>query len=86
MSGSISDSYTVIPQNKENFLLKPQQFSYFDIQSKSYKTISSDENKSNNSSGDKHISQLQKKAVSPKTILPILLRGQFRYLNSSTFF
>ena len=42
ISGKIMDSYTVIPQEKGSFKLKPQQFSFFDVQSKSYKTISSD--------------------------------------------
>jgi len=42
ISGKIMDSYTVIPQEKGNFKLKPQQFSFFDVQSKSYKTISSE--------------------------------------------
>jgi hypothetical protein len=87
MSGSISDSYTVIPQNKGKFLVKPQQFSYFDIQSKSYKTISSDEINLTIAQGDKHITQLQKnKTASPKTILPIFTEANFVTLNSSTFF
>ena len=42
ISGKIVDSYTVIPQEKGIFRLKPQQFSFFDVQSKTYKTISSD--------------------------------------------
>lgn len=42
ISGKIMDSYTIIPQEKGNFKLKPQQFSFFDVQTKSYKTISSD--------------------------------------------
>ncbi len=42
ISGKIVDSYTVIPQQKGSFKLKPQQFSFFDVQSKSYKTISSE--------------------------------------------
>lgn len=42
ISGKIIDSYTVIPQEKGVFRLKPQQFSFFDVQSKTYKTISSD--------------------------------------------
>lgn len=41
ISGKIMDSYTVIPQEKGNFKLKPQLFSFFDVQSKTYKTISS---------------------------------------------
>ena len=42
ISGKIMDSYTVIPQEKGAFKLQPQQFSFFDVQSKTYKTISSD--------------------------------------------
>lgn len=42
ISGKIMDSYTVIPQLKGNFKLEPQQFSYFDVDSKSYKTITSE--------------------------------------------
>ena len=41
MTGSISDTYTVVPQSKGNFMIKPVRFSYFDINSKSYKTLSS---------------------------------------------
>ena len=43
MSGKISDSYTIIPQFKGNYPIKPMQFSYFDLGSGSYKTISSPE-------------------------------------------
>ena len=43
MSGKISDSYTIIPQFKGNYPIKPLQFSYFDLGSGTYKTISSPE-------------------------------------------
>jgi hypothetical protein len=43
MSGKIVDSYTIIPQFKGNYPIKPMQFSYFDIGSRTYKTISSPE-------------------------------------------
>ena len=43
MSGKISDSYTIIPQFKGNYSIKPMQFSYFDLNTKTYKTISSSE-------------------------------------------
>ena len=43
MSGKISDSYTIIPQFKGKYPIKPMQFSYFDLGSGSYKTISSPE-------------------------------------------
>ncbi|NGY36543.1 protein BatD [Flavobacterium sp. XN-5] len=42
-SGRISDSYTIIPQYKGNYPVKPMQFSYFDLGSGKYKTISSAE-------------------------------------------
>lgn len=41
MTGSISDSYTIIPQYKGSYPIKPLTFSYFDLGSKTYKTISS---------------------------------------------
>jgi hypothetical protein len=43
MSGKISDSYTIIPQFKGNYPIKPMQFSYFDLSSGKYKTITSPE-------------------------------------------
>lgn len=42
MTGSNTDTYTVIPQNKGNYTIKPISFSYFDLNSKSYKTLSSE--------------------------------------------
>jgi len=41
MTGSITDKYTIIPNEKGNFPIKPIQFSYFDLTSNSYKTITS---------------------------------------------
>ncbi len=43
MSGKISDKFTIIPQFKGNYPIKPMQFSYFDLNTRSYKTISSPE-------------------------------------------
>ena len=43
MSGKISDKYTIIPQYKGKYAIKPMQFSYFDLNSGSYKTITSQE-------------------------------------------
>lgn len=42
-AGKIADSYTIIPQYKGNYPVKPMQFSYFDLGSGKYKTISSKE-------------------------------------------
>ena len=43
MAGKISDSYTIIPQYKGDYPIKPLKFSYFDLSSGGYKTLSSPE-------------------------------------------
>ena len=41
MTGRISDKYTIIPQYKGTYQIKPMRFSYFDLGSSTYKTITS---------------------------------------------
>lgn len=41
MTGKIADKYTIIPQYKGNYQIKPLRFSYFDLNTNSYKTIAS---------------------------------------------
>jgi hypothetical protein len=43
MVGKVCDSYTIIPQYKGNYPIKPLRFSYFDLGSGKYKTLSSPE-------------------------------------------
>jgi hypothetical protein len=43
MQGSISDTYTIVPQSKGKYPIKAMSFSYFDPSSGSYKTITSNE-------------------------------------------
>ncbi len=43
MNGEISDTYTIITQFKGKYPIKPMTFSYFDLGSGTYKTISSPE-------------------------------------------
>lgn len=43
MNGSISDTYTIIPQFKGKYPIKPMSFSYFDLATGRYKTITSPE-------------------------------------------
>lgn len=43
MTGTISDTYTIIPQFKGDYKIKPMVFSYFDLETKSYKSIVSKE-------------------------------------------
>lgn len=43
MQGSISNTYTLVPQTRGKFPIPPVSFSYFDLDSKAYKTLSSGE-------------------------------------------
>lgn len=43
MSGKITDKYSIVPQYKGKYAIKAMQFSYFDLNSGSYKTITSPE-------------------------------------------
>jgi len=43
MKGSVAEVYTVVPQFKGNYPIRPLSFSYFDPKSKSYKSVASNE-------------------------------------------
>lgn len=43
MNGFVSNSYTIVPEFKGNYPIKPLRFSYFDLGTSTYKTISSEE-------------------------------------------
>lgn len=43
MQGKIADKYTVIPQYQGDYSIKPMSFTYFDLTTKTYKTITSPE-------------------------------------------
>jgi hypothetical protein len=43
MNGAMSDKYSIIPQYKGNYPIKPMSFSYFDLSSGRYRTITSPE-------------------------------------------
>ncbi len=62
MQGSISDNYTIVPQYKGKYPIPSVSFSYFDLESETYKRISSGEividvidGPVNNSSGDDNL-------------------------------
>lgn len=63
MQGTISDSYTIVPQFKGKYPIKSVSFSYFDLKTESYKTVSSGdiiidvlEGPTNNSNSDNSLS------------------------------
>lgn len=43
MQGRMSDTYTIVPQNKGKYPIKPISFSWFDLATKTYKTVTQDE-------------------------------------------
>ncbi|MFH6993291.1 BatD family protein [Flavobacterium sp. FlaQc-48] len=91
MSGKITDKYTIIPQYKGKYAIKPMQFSYFDLNSGSYKTITSKEimidvldgpmqaeaNASANASKNVISKTEQFKYIKPKTTLVAIARNDF---------
>lgn len=91
MSGKITDKYTIIPQYKGKYAIKPMQFSYFDLNSGSYKTITSKEimidvldgpmqaeaNTSANAAKNVISKTEQFKYIKPKTTLVAIARNDF---------
>ena len=43
MNGGITDTYTIVPQFQGTYPIKPMQFTYFDLGTRSYRTITSPE-------------------------------------------
>ncbi|WP_396602453.1 BatD family protein [Algibacter sp. R77976] len=87
MQGSISDSYTVVPQYKGKYPIPSISFSYFDLKTESYKRLSSDEividvlnGPSNNiASTENNVTANNKQAV-------VLNSDQFAFIKTKTDF
>ncbi len=80
MTGKIADSYTIVPQYKGNYPIKPLQFSYFDLDSNSYKTISSPEIMINVLDGPTDTRTANNSTTKNTVIAP----EQFKYLKTKT--
>ncbi len=80
MTGSISDSYTIVPQYKGTYPIKPLQFSYFDLDSNSYKTISSPEIMINVLDGPTDTREANDSTAKNTVIVP----NQFKYVKTKT--
>jgi hypothetical protein len=80
MSGKISDKYTIIPQYKGKYAIKPMEFSYFDLSSGSYKTITSPEIMIDVLDGP-----MQAEAVASNTSKNVISKSeQFKYIKPKT--
>lgn len=86
MNGFISDTYTIIPQYKGSYPIRPISFSYFDVTSSKYKTIISDEIvvKVQNGPLPNQLTEVNK-SLSTENDLP-LTNNQFKYIKTSTKF
>ncbi|WP_281636893.1 BatD family protein [Flavobacterium marginilacus] len=82
MNGKISDSYTIVPQYKGDYVIKPMHFSYFDLGTGTYKTISSSEIKISVLDGPSQTAETHNTASAGKNkIEPV---EQFRYIDLRT--
>jgi hypothetical protein len=79
MSGKITDKYTIIPQYKGKYAIKPMVFSYFDLNTGSYKTITSKEIMVDVLDGPM---QAEANATAAKNV--ISKTEQFKYIKSKT--
>jgi len=82
MNGKISDSYTIVPQYKGDYVIKPMHFSYFDLGTGTYKTISSSEIKINVLDGPTQSAETHETASTEKN--KIEPTEQFRYIDLRT--
>ena len=86
MNGFISDTYTIIPQYKGSYPIRPITFSYFDVTSSKYKTIISDEIvvKVQNGPVPNQLTEVNKN-LGTENVLS-LVNDQFKYIKTSTKF
>ena len=84
MNGFINDTYTVIPQYKGSYPIRPILFSYFDPPSKSYKTVSSDEIIIQVENGPIPNQPLKVKDNASNENSISLANDQFKYIKTST--
>ena len=90
MTGTITDKYTIVPNDKGTFPVKGLRFSYFDIGSKSYKTITSNDLVITATQGDNSIANttknISKTVVAPaKTFAFIKQKSTFTAVNKPDF-
>ncbi|GAA3644308.1 BatD family protein [Flavivirga jejuensis] len=88
MRGTVSDSYTVVPQYKGKYPIPSISFSYFDLKTESYKRLSSDEiiidvlnGPTNNASGTS-----DGNAVNNGKQRVVLNNDQFAFIKTKTSF
>lgn len=84
MQGSISDRYTLVPGMKGKFQLPSMNFSYFDLDSKSYRTLSSEEILIEVDAGPVRGTQRAGDIAAESGKVPVIANEQFRYIKLNT--
>jgi hypothetical protein len=87
MQGSISDSYTIVPQYKGKYPIPSISFSYFDLKTESYERITSGEIVLDVLSGPLNNANSNNAAVANNGKQPVLLnKDPFAFIKTSTSF
>ena len=86
MQGTISDTYTVVPQYKGKYPTPSISFSYFDLKTETYKRLSSDEKVIDVLEGPLNNSN-ENSATSNTVKQPVVLnKNQFAFIKTKTNF
>jgi hypothetical protein len=83
MTGKISDKYAIIPQYKGKYPIKPMTFTYFDLGSQSYKTVTSPEIMINVLEGP-NVDDNSVAATSDTKKAAVLSSAQFKFIKLKT--
>lgn len=86
MQGSISDTYTVVPQYKGKYPIPSVSFSYFDLKTESYKRLSSKETVINVLEGPLNNAAVTNKETNTGTVKQrvVLNNDQFAFIKTKT--
>ena len=92
MTGKISDTYTIVPQVKGKYTVKPIEFSYFDLVTKTYKTVTSEAVEINVLQGKENVASNENNSANKQkvekynTFQFIKLNSEFKPLAKEDFF
>lgn len=92
MNGKIADTYTLVPQFKGKYTLQPLKFSYFDLKTNTYKTISSKEitidvlDNPNFTTSQKAVASNKQEVAKNNVFQFIQTKANFTAINKQDFF
>jgi hypothetical protein len=80
MTGSVTETYTVVPQFKGTYPIRPLTFSYFDPKTETYKSLSSNEIIINVENGPVTAQEVQLTEDENGKQMDVISKEQFRYI------